>query len=373
MKILQVNKLYHPVIGGIETIVQQTAEGINKRDGFTVDVLVCNDRFRTTGEHINGVSVTRASSMGVLFSMPVSLSFIVLLKKMWKEYDVLHIHLPFPLGELALWLIKPKCRVVVTYHSDIVRQRLISSAIKWLHTWVLEHAETIAVSNPNIIETSPLLKNFESKCTVIPFGVDMQKFNPGSGIPGNIGEIQKRYGKRIILFVGRLVYYKGVEYLIWAMKDVDAKLMIIGDGPLRKTLVDEVNKKGLENKVTFVPYRSQDELVNFYRAASVFVLPSIYKSEAFGITIIEAMACGLPVISTELGTGTSYANQDNITGYIVPPRDSGAINRALKKLLSDSTLLSKMAQAAFDRIRTGFTIDGMLNGYKGLYKSTHYE
>ncbi len=373
MKILQVNKLYHPVIGGIETIVQQTAEGINNRDGFTVDVLVCNDRFRTTGEHINGVSVTRASSMGVLFSMPVSLSFIVMLKKMWKAYDVLHIHLPFPLGELALWLIKPKCRVVATYHSDIVRQRLLSSAIKWLHTWVLEHAETIAVSNPNIMETSPLLEKFKSKCTVIPFGVDLQKFNSYNGVHGSTERIQKQYDKRIVLFVGRLVYYKGVEYLMQSMKDVDANLVIIGDGPLKKRLVARAKKERLENKVTFIPSLSQNELVNFYRAASVFVLPSIYKSEAFGITIIEAMACGLPVISTELGTGTSYANQDNITGYIVPPRDSEAINRALKKLLSDRTLLSKMAQAAFDRIRTGFTIDSMLNGYKGLYKSTHYE
>ena len=373
VKILQINKLYHPVVGGIETIVRQTAEGINNTGGFTVDVLACNDRFKTTTGTIQGVSVTRASSIGIFFSMPVSIRFISLLNKMWRRYDVLHIHLPFPLGELALWLIRPKTRIVVTYHSDIVRQRLISSALSWLHTWVLGHAESIAVSNPNIIESSHLLKNFKTKCTVIPFGVDTKMLNPDSGTPAKQEEIQKSYGKRIVLFVGRLVYYKGVEYLIRAMKGIDARLVIIGEGPLKQKLLNEVRDNGLEAAVTFLPYRPQDELADYYRAASVFVLPSIYKSEAFGITIIEAMACGLPVISTELGTGTSYANQDGRTGYVVPPRDSDAIHRALIRLLSDNTELSNMGKAAFARVRTGFTMESMLNGYKKLYTNMHDE
>ena len=412
VKILQINKLYHPVVGGIETVVRQIAEGINDTGGVTVDVLVCNDRFKTTTGTIRGVSVTRASSIGIFFSMPVSLRFISLLKKMWRRYDVVHVHLPFPLGELALWLIKPKTRIVVTYHSDIVRQRLISSALSWLHTWVLGHAESIAVSNPNIIESSHLLKNFKTKCTVIPFGVDTNRFNPpthppdgypapleganslypplGKGGEGGfevsppfsnelrsakerIERIQGDYGKRIVLFVGRLVYYKGVEYLIRAMKGIDARLVIIGEGPLRQKLLNEVRDNGLESAVTFLPYRPQDELADYYRASSVFVLPSIYKSEAFGITIIEAMACGLPVISTELGTGTSYANQDGRTGFVVPPRDSDAIHGALIRLLSDTAVLSKMGRAAVERVRTEFTMERMLNGYKKLYTRMHDE
>ena len=367
VKILQINKLYYPVIGGIETIVRQTAEGINTMAGFTVDVLVCNDRFKTTAETIHGVFVTKASSIGRLFSMPISIRFISLLNKMWHRYDVVHIHLPFPLGELALWLIRPKARIVVTYHSDIVRQRLISSALGWLHTWVLGHAESIAVSNPNIVGTSPLLKKFREKCTVIPFGVDTRTFHPGSGVAGNRDEIQKHPGKRIVLFVGRLVYYKGVEYLIRAMQGIDARLVIIGEGPLRQRLINEVRADGLEPAVTFLPGQPQEMLADYYRAASVFVLPSIYKSEAFGITIIEAMACGLPVISTELGTGTSFVNQDGSTGYVVPPRDSDAIHRALLRLLSDDTELMKMGKAADGRIRTGFTLQSMLDGYKKLY------
>jgi rhamnosyl/mannosyltransferase len=373
MKILQINKLYYPVVGGIETIVKQTAEGINNRDGFTVDVLVCNNRFRTTHETVHGVSVTRASSIGIFLSMPVSISFILLLRKLWRRYDVLHVHLPFPLAEIALWLIRPDRKIIVTYHSDIVRQRLISRTIGWLHRWVLGHAEKIAVSNPSIIETSPLLKQFKTKCEVIPFGADITIFNPDSGAKHRIDQIQKDYGKKIVLFVGRLVYYKGLEYLIRAMKGIDARLVLIGEGPLRKILDAEIEKQGLGHTVAFIPYQSQEELVDFYRASRVFVLPSVYRSEAFGITIIEAMACGLPVISTELGTGTSYANRDGITGYVVPPRDSAAINRALKKLLSDSILWSKMGNAAFDRIRQGFTVDNMMDGYRKLYKNSNHE
>ncbi len=368
MKILQINKLYHPVIGGIETAVRQIAEGMNSTDGFKIDVLVCNNTFKTVDENINGVSVIRASSPGILFSMPVSTSFILLLKNMWAEYDILHVHLPFPLAELALWLVRPKNGIIITYHSDIVRQRFISSSIGWLHTWVLNRAERIVVSSPNIIKSSPLLGDFGSKCDVIPFGVDIDRFNPHRGSRHKIEQIKREYGGKIVLFIGRLVYYKGLEYLIRAMKGIDARLLIIGEGPLKKTLANEVRKNGLENSVSFIPYQPHEELINFYLASSAFVLPSVYRSEAFGITILEAMACGLPVISTELCTGTSYANQDGVTGFVVPPGDSRAINTALKKLLSDHTLLSGMGSAARRRVETNFTINDMLNGYKKLYK-----
>ncbi len=372
MKVLQINKFYHPVIGGVETVVKQLAEGINGGGGFTVDVLVCNDRYTTPGktvsERINGVHVTKAASLGVLFSMPVSLAFIALFRKVWRQYDVLHVHLPFPLAELALRLVRPGAKIVVTYHSDIVRQRLLSSMLSRLHAWVLSRADRIVVSNPNIVTTSPVLGPFKDKCVVIPFGVDTETFRPAPGAKDAVDRIRALYGMRIVLCVGRLVYYKGMEYLIRAMEGIDAVLVIIGEGPLRQALAREVRGHGLDARVVFLPYKPREELTAYYRAASAFVLPSVYRSEAFGITIIEAMACGLPVISTELGTGTSYANRDGVTGYVVPPRDSGAIHAALERLLPDAALSSTMGNAAVQRVRTDFTLTGMLDRYKGLYK-----
>ncbi len=367
MKILQINKLYYPWIGGVETVVKQLAEGINNVDGFVMDVLVCNNAFKTIHERINGVFITRASSAGIFFSMPVSISFIAWLKKLWKGYDILHIHLPFPLVEIAIWLIRPKNRLIVTYHSDIVRQKFISLFVAGLDKWTLMRAEKIVVSNPNIIKNSAVLMHFKSKCEVIPFGADMDGFAIKEDKKRITSEIHKTFGEKIVLFVGRLVYYKGVEYLIRAMKNIDAKLLIVGEGPLKGTLAGEVHKNGLESRVTFIPYQKEDKLIDFYLSASVFVLPSIYRSEAFGITIIEAMACGLPVISTELGTGTSYVNEDGVTGFVVPPRDSYAISCAINKLLSDHALLSNMGEAAYRRVETLFTVEKMLNGYKKLY------
>jgi rhamnosyl/mannosyltransferase len=369
MKILQINKLYYPVIGGIETIVKQISEGINRIENFEVDVLVCNDTFKTNTEHINGVTVTKAGSLGIIFSMPVSFSFILLLKRIWHRYDILHLHLPFPLAQMALWLIKPKTKIIVTYHSDIVRQRFLSYTLRWLDEWILTRADSIVVSSPNIIETSPVLIKYKTKCIVIPFGVDNNKFNPENRTEHDIKQIKKIYGEKIVLFVGRLVYYKGLEYLIDAMKDIEARLLIVGEGPLKNKLIRRVNKHGITNKVSFLPFQTQEALVNLYLASTVFVLPSTHRSEAFGITIVEAMACGLPVISTELGTGTSFVNQDRITGFIVPPRNSEAINKALKKLLSDETLLLNMGKRASDRVASIFTLNNMLDKYKKLYKS----
>lgn len=373
MKILQINKFYHPFIGGIETIVKQLSEGINGKDNIKIDVLSCNNRAKTIRTYINGVYVIKASSVGTLLSMPVSFSFFFILKRIYKQYDLIHVHLPFPLAELGLWLIKPKQKIIVTYHSDIVRQRFFALALTRLNRWFLSHAEKIVVSNPNIIETSKVLMDFKTKCTVISFGVDTKKFSPDNGSKQSIEQIKKKYGDRIVLFVGRLVYYKGIEYLIEAMKGIDAKLLLIGEGPLKRFLTRKINRMGLANKVSILPYQPQNELVNFYISSTVLVLPSIYRSEAFGIVILEAMACGLPVISTELGTGTSYANQNGITGFVVPLRNSDAINNSLNILFSDKSLLIKMRESALKRVRSLFSINNMLDSYKQLYKNMNYE
>ncbi|GIW67110.1 MAG: mannosyltransferase [Candidatus Parcubacteria bacterium] len=361
MKILQVNKLYYPWIGGVETIVQQIAEGLNKKDNLEIDVLVCNNRSERKIEEINGVKVFRASSFGIYLGMPLSIDFFLLYKKIFKNYDLIFLHYPFPLGFVAYFLFSRNKYLVIWYHSDIVRQKFLEIIFKPFHLFAFKKTRKIFVSNPNLIESSDYLKKFKEKCVVIPFGIDLEKFKLTDEIKKEAEKIQREIGSPIVLSVGRLTYYKGFEYLIESAKNVEAKFLIIGEGKLKDKLLNLIKKYNLENKVFIAP--PVKNLSPYYYACDIFVLPSIQKSEAFGIVLLEAMACGKPVISTEIGTGTSWVNQDNITGFVVEPKNSKSLAAAINKLLNDKELYSKFSQNALNRAKN-LSLENFLNKLK---------
>lgn len=365
MKILQVNKLYYPWIGGVEKIVQQIAAGLNGKNDFEIEVLTCQAKGKRKIEEIEGVKVFRTGSFGVFWGMPISLDFFNLFRELRNKYDIINFHHPFPLADLAIFLFRPRAKLVVHYHSDIVRQRIFEFLFRPLILNTLKKAEKILVSSPNLIKTSSYLRRFKDKCLVVPFGIDIERFQRRDF--QQIQRIREKYGE-FVLFVGRLNYYKGLRYLIEAMKDVPANLVIIGEGPEKKDLEFRVKKLGIQNKVFFLPHLRKSELIDFYQTTRVFVLPSIFRSEAFGIVLIEAMACGIPVISTELGTGTSWVNIDGETGFIVPSRDSMALAGAIKKILENKELSQKLGQNAFKRAKDNFTLEKMLKSYEDLYK-----
>ncbi len=231
----------------------------------------------------------------------------------------------------------------------------------------LKKSQKIIVSNPNLIKSSPYLQKFEEKCEVVPFGVDFKEIENNLN-EKEVGKIKERYGN-FVLFVGRLNYYKGTKYLIEAMKDVRANLVIIGEGPELANYKLQITNYKLEDRTYFLPHLSEKELINFYRACSVFVLPSIFRSEAFGIVLIEAMACGAPVISTELGTGTSWVNVNNKTGFVVLPRDSLALAQAIKKILGNKKMAQGFSQNALKKARKEFSLEGMLKKTEKAYKN----
>ncbi len=336
MKILQLNKLYYPWIGGVEKIAQEIAEGLNKNDDLEVDVLVCNDKNKTVIEEVNGVKVMRVKSLGVFLGMPLSFHFLHFYRNIEKNYDLIFLHYPFPLGFIAYSLFSRDKNLVIWYHSDIVRQKLLEVFFRLFHLYALKKAKKIFVSNPNLIENSNYLKRFKEKCVVIPFGIDLEYFKENDSLKKEAEEIRKKFGSPLILSVGRLIYYKGFEYLIKASKDLEAKILIIGEGKLKEKLLIMIKNYGLESKVFIIP--SVKDLRPYYLACDVFVLPSIYKSETFGIVLLEAMAFGKPVISTELGTGTSWININGKTGFVVKPRNPQELNEAIKKLLEDEKL-----------------------------------
>jgi len=354
-RILQVNKLYYPWIGGVETIVQQIAEGL--KDGARMEVLVCQPKGRGRVEEINGVKIHKAASFGMMLGMPLSLGFFRIFRKLIQENDLIFLHHPYPLGFLAYYLFGHSRKMVVWYHSDIVRQKFFGFLFSPILKAVLKRSRKIFVSNPNLIVNSKILKKFPEKCVVIPFGVKPEFFQASDEVLRRAQEIKKEFGEPLILAIGRLTNYKGFAYLIEASRNVEAKFLLIGDGVLKNEIACLIRRFRLKNKFFVIPPVS--DLLPYYQACDIFVLPSIKKSEAFGIVLLEAMACAKPVISTELGTGTSFINEDKKTGLVVEPKNVLFLAKALNNLLVDNALRAVLGKAA--RQRAGeFTLEKFL-------------
>ncbi len=359
MKILQINKFYYPWIGGVEKVVQQIAEGL--KNDFNIDVLVCNDKNERKEEIVNGIKVFRAKNLKIVLGMPISFDFFFLYRKIFKNYDLIFLHYPFPLAFLTYFLFSRNKNLVVWYHSDIVRQKFFEIFFRTFHLYCFRKVKKIFVSNPNLIESSNYLKKFQEKCVVIPFGIDLNYFRENEELKKKAEEIRKLYGEPLILSIGRLTYYKGFDYLIKAMKNIPAKLLIIGEGKRKKKLLNLTKNLSLENKVFILP--SQEDLRPFYLACDIFVLSSIERSEAFGIVILEAMAFKKPVISTELKTGTSWVNINNETGFVVKPKNVEDLEKAMRILLENEELRKKFGENAYKHV-LNFSIENFIDQLK---------
>lgn len=363
MRVLQVGKYYPPYFGGIESHVAELATAIHQRR-VEVEVLVSNDKPETVEESIAGVPVLRAGTMAKVASTPISPAMLSRLFAI--DHDVVHVHLPSPLTCLALLLSRPKAKLVVTYHSDIVKQRFLAWLIQPILNQFLKRASAIIVGSPTLLSTSPVLQKHKDRCRVVPFGVD-QSWCAEPEVEATKA-LRKKYGERIVLAVGRQVYYKGFEYLIEAMSKVDAHLLLAGDGPLRGQLEDKAQNLGLQDKVTFLGKVPDKDLRACYHAADVFVLPSIEKSEAFGLVQVEAMAAGTPVINTWLDSAVPFVSLDGETGVTVEPRDSNAISAALQELFDNPALRHKYAESARQRAESMFSVAAMTDATLSIYR-----
>jgi len=334
MKILHIYKDYYPVMGGIENYVKTLAES-QKGQGHDITVLATSLSGKTTLEMINGVLVIKSARIAKISSTPLSFSLFKWIRRL--DADITHLHFPYPVGEFAHLFLGRSSHTVITYHSDIVKQKITLLLYMPFLRWIMKKADCVLATSPQYIETSPYLKTVRDKCVVVPLGTDISRFQrPDKRMSA---AIRKENGNSfILLFVGRLRYFKGLKYLVEAMKSVDGKLLIIGTGPEEKALKDKVTQDKLGGKITFLGDVAGSDLPAYYDACDVFVLPSSHRSEAFGTVLIEAMASGKPVISTELGTGTSYVNIHGLTGFVVPPRDPASLVNAINRLLSDDSI-----------------------------------
>ncbi len=369
MRVLYLYKDYFPILGGIENHVKLLAEGL-RLHGVETEVIVTNTTNRTVDETIGGVPVHKMARQINVSSAPVSLPFFPAVRRLEASVDIAHLHMPYPPGELAQLLLGRSRRLVATYHSDIVRQRVLGALYRPFLWQVLRRADLIAVSNPVYIQDSPFLRRHVEKCRVIHFGVDLDRFAPSPAVLEEAARWQARYaGRPLILFVGRLRHYKGIDVLLEAMRQVEnAHALIVGIGPMEESWRAQAQSAGVSDRVTFLGEVPDAGVLALYHAASLFVLPSTNRAETLGIVQLEAMACGLPLICTELGTGTSYVNQHGTTGLVVAPNDAPALAAAINTLLASPELRRAMGAAGTRRVHTEFSIDAMLRRTLDFYE-----
>ncbi|MBN1877626.1 MAG: glycosyltransferase [Anaerolineae bacterium] len=359
MKILHIYKDYYPVLGGIENHVKVLAEA-QVAAGHEVIVSVCNQGFASIEEVSNGVRIIKSGRLTTAASMPLSLRQLLTIRRI--RADIVHVQSPFPLGEVGAWWLQSKTPLVLSYQSDVVRQKNILRLYGPLLKRVLQRADCILVNSPRYIASSPWLLPVKEKCQVVPIGVDATRFRPPA----------KPYADPPkLLFLGRLRYYKGLDTLIAAMTELPAEvtLDIAGTGPLYETLAAQVARLNLQSRVRFLHEVSDEALPALYQQASLFVLPSNARSEAYGIVLVEAMASGLPCVSTELGTGTSWLVQEGVTGRVVPPQNPAVMAAAIRDLLADPDSLRAMGRAARMRVETELTQERMVSRVLAVYEN----
>ncbi len=355
LKVLEVNKAYYPHIGGIETLVKQYSEELGEF-GADVRTLVCrDDKGGTVKEVVNGVPVIRAGSFGTYFSCPLSLHFIREFRRMAKKADVVHINVPFPLADAALLLSGFKGRVVVSWHSDIVKQKKLLMFYKPFLKYLLNRADAIMIATIGHLNGSDFLKDYWEKCCILPYGIEVADYLKIQRKPVLTERLTDKNAVKVF-FTGRLVYYKGVDVLLKAFAKVkNCELFIAGTGELENSLKTCAESRGLAEKVHFLGFLSDEELRQAYADCDIFVLPSVVKSEAFGIVQLEAMVYGKPVINTNLPSGVPHVSIDGETGLTVPPSDVKALAKAINRLAEDKELREELGRNAAERVREKFS------------------
>jgi len=363
VRVLHVYKDFYPVVGGMENHIRLLARGAAAR-GLEVTVLATNPSRETQVSELEGVRVVKAGRLATVSSTPVSLALWSLMRQL--ETDITHLHFPYPWGEMAHLLLGRTQRTVITYHSDIVRQTVLRRPYRPLMRRLLAKADRVIATSPNYVASSPHLRAIAEKCTVIPLGIDLDGFRRPAGDAAQA--LRDKYRPPLLLFVGLLRYYKGLGYLLEAMTDLDATLLVVGTGPMRSEWEAASRELGVGEKVFFAGRAADEELPAFYQACDVFVLPASHRSEAYGVVQIEAMACGKPVVCTELGTGTSYVNVHQQTGLVVPPRDPDALAQAINGLLADEALRKRLGEAGRERANREFSSEVMIDRVLKVYE-----
>ncbi len=329
-------------------------------------VLVPSRSQRRLEERLEGVRVIRVPELGRYFSAPLCPSMPAELRRL--SPDLVHLHFPNPTGDLAYLLSGRRAPVVMTYHADVIKRSQLLRLYRPVFERLEPHIRCFVVGSDEYLASSRFLAPHRERCRVIPFGVDLDAFTLRLGEVDRVEALRRRYGARILLFLGVLRYYKGLEVLVRAMAQVGGRLLVAGRGPERAALEALTLELGLTERVTFLGEVSGSERRCLLHACDVFALPSIDRSEAFGISQLEAMACSKSVVSSDLPTGVRLVNQAGVTGMLVPPGNPDALAGALNTLLEDEALRATFGKAARLRVEQEFTAERMIARTLDVYR-----
>lgn len=367
MHCLQLTKFYPPVRGGIETIAFELASGLIER-GHSVDVLCSNNKLCTVQEMgERGENVTRTGALVKILSTSISPRMVLELLRRRSRYEIIHVQFPDPMAVLALLIARPRSKLIIHWQSDIVNQRKTLKLFSPFQQLILRRANAIICTSKAYAAASKWLSPFANKVRVIPLGI-REPEAPSASI---LEKIKDRYaGRKIVFSLGRMTEYKGFNVLINAAASLpdDVIILVGGGGSLLKQYRQDVVGLSLQNRVDFLGELTSDEAAALLHACDVFCLPSINKAEAFGVVLLEAMAAGKPIVTTNIpGSGVPWVNRHMVSGINVPPGDAKALALAIMKLFSDQKLYDLLAAGGRARYLKTFTASKMVERVERLY------
>lgn len=373
MNILHISKYYSPYIGGVETICRYLVERMPEH---RTSVVCFNTNRKDEIDVVEGHNVYRAGSLLSIAHQGISVSYGKMLKKAIAEEtpDIIHYHWANPYPVLFLMFHMPKnAKLVLHWHMDIVRQRILHMLVKPFETWLLKKASVIVVTSPNYMEFSSALQKYRNKVSVVPNCIEESALQELPGDRQAVRSIRDEWGgKPIVLFVGRHTQYKGIDHLIKAEKymDSDCAILIAGEGGLTEKLKELSISSGAK-RIHFIGKLSQSELRQYLLAADVFAFPSVSRNEAFGLALAEAMYCKTPAVTFKIeGSGVNWVNLDGQTGIEVAQDSYQDCNyaKAIDTLIKDSVLRRKYAEAARKRVEENFLVGNLVKGMEMIYE-----
>lgn len=364
MRVLHFFKTYLPdTTGGIEQVIFQLSEGCRTL-AVESEVLTLSRQPQPQRVQVGEHWVTRAQENINLASTGFSLQAFGLFREMAKEADLVHFHFPWPVMDLVHFASRHGRPTAVSYHSDIVRQKMLLRLYRPLMRHFLASVDRILVASPNYLDSSEVLREYRDKTTVVPFGLDAKAYP----VPATerLAYWRQHCGEGFFLFVGVLRYYKGLHHLLDALAGTDFPLVIVGSGPMEAELKAQAERLQLRN-VLFLGRLDDADKMCLLHLCLALVFPSHLRSEAFGISLLEAAMCGKPMVSCEIGTGTTFVNLDGETGYAVPPGDPAALRAAMTRLRAEPVQSAKLGANARQRFEALFRAERMCEKMAQIY------